>query len=345
MTTRAEAELSVLLDVPLYGTHPDLVHLGTKTGSRAVFAAAGVPHPPGCDGVRTAADVCAAVARLLVDDPGARRFVVKLDEGVGGLGNADLRLPDAATPAPEGLPDLLRPEDDAIRAPGFLDLLERDGGVVESGSRARRWSAPRPAADGPLGRSRSHHPRPAPRWPDRAAFLGCEFPARDEFIELLTHHGRAVGKELAARGVVGRFGIDFVMVRRGRRWDAYAIEINLRNGGTTHPALTLLGLTDGTYDEATGQFETGTGRKFYLASDHVERTEYRQLTPDDVLDLVLASGLSWDADRQTGVALHMVSAVAVAGRVGATAIGNSRAEAHDLYDRLVTLLDRSVGIA
>jgi hypothetical protein len=57
MTTRAEAELSVELGVPLYGTHPDLVHLGTKSGSRSVFRAAGVPHPAGVDGVRSAEEV------------------------------------------------------------------------------------------------------------------------------------------------------------------------------------------------------------------------------------------------------------------------------------------------
>ena len=47
------------------------------------------------------------------------------------------------------------------------------------------------------------------------------------------------------RGVLGRFGVDFVSVRQGDGWRNYAIEINLRKGGTTHPFLMLQFLTGG----------------------------------------------------------------------------------------------------
>ena len=53
---------------------------------------------------------------------------------------------------------------------------------------------------------------------------------------------------LAGEGALGRFGIDFVSVRRGDRWESVAIEINLRKGGTTHPFLMLQFLTGGAYD-------------------------------------------------------------------------------------------------
>ena len=33
--------------------------------------------------------------------------------------------------------------------------------------------------------------------------------------------------------------LDFVVVRSNGKWEPYAIEINLRKGGTTHPFLTL----------------------------------------------------------------------------------------------------------
>jgi len=143
--------------------------------------------------------------------------------------------------------------------------------------------------------------------------------------------------------VIGRFGIDFLMVRNGSDWSPYAIEINLRNGGTTHPALTLLALTGGDYDETSGQFVTRTGPKHYFATDYLQRPEYAALTPDDVLDLIADSNLAWNSDSQTGVALHMVSAVAVAGRLGATAIANSPGAAEALYAELVDRLDRAVG--
>ena len=41
-------------------------------------------------------------------------------------------------------------------------------------------------------------------------------------------------------------------VREQNEWKAYAIEINLRKGGTTHPFLTLQFLTDGAYDADKG---------------------------------------------------------------------------------------------
>ena len=53
--------------------------------------------------------------------------------------------------------------------------------------------------------------------------------------------------------MLGRFAVDFVVVEDADgEWTAYAIELNLRKGGTTHPFLTLQFLTDGHYDGETG---------------------------------------------------------------------------------------------
>ncbi len=347
MTTRAEAELALALDIPLYGTHPALVHLGTKTGSREVFAATSVPFAPGVDGVRTADDVAAAIETLRSEHPGTRRFVVKHDDGVGGLGNAMIEPLEGSPTTGADVACLLAPEDRGCSPAYFLALLGTIGGVVEvwlDGDEVQSPSVQLRSSPLRLVEVLSTHDQLL-GGPSGQTFLGCEFPARDEFIPALTRHGRAIGRELARRGVVGRFAVDFVMVRRGDRWHPYAIEINLRNGGTTHPALTLLGLTDGTYDEDSGLFQAADGPRYYVASDHIEHPAYCQLTPDDVLDLVAGSGLGWDPATQVGVALHMVSAVAVAGRVGATAIGRTREEARDLFDRTARMLDAAVGLA
>ena len=47
MTTPLEQALAVALDMPLYGADPRHLHHGTKSGGRALFARAGVPHPLG----------------------------------------------------------------------------------------------------------------------------------------------------------------------------------------------------------------------------------------------------------------------------------------------------------
>ena len=68
-------------------------------------------------------------------------------------------------------------------------------------------------------------------------FLGCRFPADEAYRLAIQAEGAKVGAALARRGVLGRLGVDFVSVRRGDAWENYAIEINLRKGGTTHPFL------------------------------------------------------------------------------------------------------------
>jgi hypothetical protein len=146
--------------------------------------------------------------------------------------------------------------------------------------------------------------------------------------------------------VIGRFAIDFVAVRSNGAWSPYAVEINLRNGGTSHPVFTLQALTDGEYHEDTGVFRSGGGQeKHYVATDDLESPAYRSLTPDDALDIAEAEHIGWDDDRQTGVALHMVSAIAVAGRIGLTAIGDSPAEADALYERVKSVFDAETAAA
>src|SRR5262245_62490498 len=51
------------------------------------------------------------------------------------------------------------------------------------------------------------------------------------------------------------------------KWEPYAIEINLRKGGTTHPFLTLQFLTDGTYNHETGIFTAPNGQQKFFRSE------------------------------------------------------------------------------
>jgi hypothetical protein len=111
-------------------------------------------------------------------------------------------------------------------------------------------------------------------------------------------------------------------------WTSYAIELNLRKGGTTHPFLTLQFLTDGRYEPTTALFVTPTGREKHLvATDHLESPLLRGLSLDDLFDIVARHGLHFDQSRQTGVVLHMISSITELGRIGLTAVGDSPADA------------------
>ena len=78
-------------------------------------------------------------------------------------------------------------------------------------------------------------------------YLGCVFPADPAYAASIAEPAMVIGRHLAsarrARPVRGGFRC---RTRRQRAWTPYAIELNLRKGGTTHPFLTLQFLTDGT---------------------------------------------------------------------------------------------------
>ena len=176
--------------------------------------------------------------------------------------------------------------------------------------------------------------------PSGQSYLGCVFPADTAYASLITQEAAKVGRRLAREGVIGRFALDFVVVRStSGKWEPYAIEINLRKGGTTHPFLTLQFLTDGTYDPESAIFTAPNGQqKFFVASDHVESPAYRTLTPDDLFDIVVRHNLHFDQTRQIGVVFHMMSALGELGRTGLTAVGNSHEDAKATYERAVAVL-------
>jgi hypothetical protein len=177
--------------------------------------------------------------------------------------------------------------------------------------------------------------------PGGQIYFGARFPADPGYAITISREAEKIGRRLALEGVLGRFAVDFVTVRNpSGGWDAYAIELNLRKGGTTHPFLTLQFLTDGTYDAASGTFLAPSETpKHFVASDHVESEAYRGLTPDDLFDIAVRHHLHFDQARQTGVVFHMLAALEDSGRFGLTAVEDSAEAAQGLYERTVAALD------
>jgi hypothetical protein len=177
--------------------------------------------------------------------------------------------------------------------------------------------------------------------PSGQRYLGCMFPADPAYARTISRYAAAAAERLVSLKVTGRFAFDFVVVRdTGGTWEAYAIELNLRKGGTTHPFLTLQFLTDGTYDPDRAVFFTPGGQeKHFVAHDHLESRAYRALSPDDLFDIAVRRGLHFDQTRETGVIFHMLASLAENGRIGLVAIGDSAAEADALYLRTQSVLD------
>ncbi len=324
--TDDEVRLAVSLGLPIYGCDPALNVLGTKRGSRRLFADEGVPHPAGLevDGERELPPALRELKRLT---PDARNAVLKLDKGVSGLGNAIVDL----AAAEDHLRDAIELEDTELTVDEYLAALDAEGGIVEERIAGETFRSPsvqlRMSPTGQVDIMSTHDQ--VLGGPHGHTYFGCHFPADQEYSAQIAAEGLKVGRRLAREGVIGRASVDFVAVTGDDgEWRPYALEINVRCGGTTHPLFALTALTDGAYDGLAGEFRTRQGfLKHYAATDHLDSPAYQSLTPDDLLDVVAERGLGWDREHESGVVLHMVSALAVAGRIGLTAIGDTLEEA------------------
>ena len=338
--TEDEMRLAVEMGLPIYGSDPALNWLGTKKGSRRVFQEEGVAHPVGLE-VDGTDELSRAVRELRARRPDARGAVLKLDRGVSGLGNA---LVDLAA-ADGDLASAIELEDAELAVPDYLAALDDQGGIIEERIEGEAFRSPSvqlrisPARQVDI---MSTHDQVL-GGPHGQSYFGCHFPADQEYAERTAAEALNVGRRLAREGAIGRAAVDFVAVRDGGAWQPYALEINLRCGGTTHPLFALTALTDGAYEPLSAEYRTRFGEiKHYAATDHLDSAAYQSLTPDDLLEIVDERGLGWDTETETGVVLHMVSALAVAGRIGLTAIGDDLEQARGLYYRVKAALDDAV---
>lgn len=343
--TPLERRLAVLLGIPLNGVDPRLQHLGTKSGSRRVFREAAVPLPPGREDLRSRDEVVEALAELKSANPTLRRAVIKLNEGFSGSANALFEYPkdSDSTAIRKGLTRLSFSESEETPE-GYFGRLAGMGGVVEEMIEGGEIQSPSAQLRiDPYGQIEllSTHDQIL-GGPTGQTYLGCRFPAADSYRDAVQQAARRVGAVLAANGVVSRLGIDFLARRREgvADWELFALEINLRIGGTTHPFLALQFLTGGRLDPATGQFHSPGGLpKFYRSTDNLKSPAYRGLCPEDLIDITTANRLHYDHFTETGVLFHMIGALSQYGKLGLTAIGNSHAEADAMCARALAVLD------
>ena len=329
--TEAEVNLAVALDMPIHGTAPELRPIAFKSAGRRLFAEAGVPAPYGREDVRTTEDVIAAVHAIRANRADTSGVVIKHDDSGAGDGNVVIDLGPMVAPDAdawlrstiEALPDWYR-----------TDLAL--GGVVEERIAGERFSSPSAQVDiRPDGRVTvlATHEQVL-GGPGGQVYLGCRFPADPAYAPLLAEHAARIGEQLAARGAIGRFSVDFVAAASGGgAWDVFAIEVNLRKGGTTHPYAALRNLVPGRYDTAAGQWiaEDGTTRA-YSSTDNLVDESWLGLPPGDVIGAVRDAGLQFDPVTGTGTVLHMLSGLAIDGRFGLTAIAGTPAEAETMFE-------------
>jgi hypothetical protein len=350
--TDHEKRLALALDTPVFGCNPDLWYLGSKSGCRQLFKRLGILLPAGYENLKSESDVAEALANLKKERPAVQKAVVKVNDGFSGDGNAVYRYPENANGITDEqvLSDLrtrLKMVAGGVGYDEFMGKFAGMGGIVEE-------FVPGEAVQSPSVQCRIN-PHGLPDvlsthdqllgGESGQVYLGATFPAHPDYAVEIGAIGAKVSAELQRLGVLGRFAIDFISVKTPEGWAHYAIEINLRKGGTTHPYIMLQFLTGGTYDWQEGKYVMPNGQvRCYFTSDNVEHEKYKGLTPHDLIDIAMYHKLLYDGARQTGVMFHMIGAVSQFGKIGMLCIGETVDEAKQFYDRTIEVLNRECGV-
>ena len=345
-STPLERKLAVLLGIPLNGVDPTLTGLGSKSGCRKAFREAGVDLPLGFEDLSSEDDVADALLELHARRPGLRKAVIKLNESFSGEGNALFRYP--AEGGREAVRAAMRGVEFSVASEAcddYFGKFSRMGGIVEEWLEGDEKLSPsvqlRVDPHGDVVPISTHDQ--VLGGPNGQVYLGCLFPADERYRLAIQAEALKVGKVLADKGVVSRFAIDFLVARsRGEtEWRAYALEINLRMGGTTHPYLALQFITGGRLDPPTATFLSPRGvPKFYRSTDNLKSEAYRGLLPEDLIEILTINGLHYSHNSESGVLFHLIGALSQYGKLGMTAIGSSREEVERIYTRTLQVLDR-----
>lgn len=352
-TTPLERTLAVQLNIPINASDPDLTWLGSKTGARRVFREAEVPLPAGREGLRDTGDLVDGILDTVEDVPDSRRLVVKLNDSFSGEGNAVLDLAGLNDVSGrearqrwvrEALPRL-RFEAKGQTWGAYETQFSAMGGICEQWLEGARKTSPSVQLRvNPIREVQvvSTHDQVL-GGPSGQVFLGATFPAEPAVRDHLRDLGRRVGHILAREGVVGRSAVDFVATfpEGGGEPTLHALEINLRQGGTTHPYNTLKFLTDGNYNEETGEFFTAQGQpRAYFTTDTLSSPNYRGVLPFDLLNLLVVKGIHFRSD-ETGVVFHLLGCLSRYGKLGCLSIAPTVDEARRLHREMVALLDEA----
>ena len=180
--------------------------------------------------------------------------------------------------------------------------------------------------------------------PTGQTYLGCRFPADASYRRELAAFGMRVGEVLRDRGVVSRFGVDFMALRdQSGEWRLPAIEINLRMGGTTGPFLALEFLTSGERRSRDRPLplQARESRSTTSPPTTSARPPTAACCPRTSWTSSPASRIGFDSVTETGAVFHMIGSLSQFGKMGVTAIGDSPEQADAIYHRVIEVLDHA----
>jgi pheganomycin biosynthesis PGM1-like protein/ATP-grasp domain-containing protein len=339
--TDAELEVAERLELPLFGPMPEQSWHGTKSGSRQIATQSDVPVLEGYENVRSTADVDVAIGKLRQLPHPPDGVVVKLNYGFSGQGTAIVDTADFAPPT-QTRPTIFCGDGESWDSYG--SKIRGEGAVVERLLTHELVASPsvqiRILPDGTPTVISTHDQVLGGEL--NQVYLGCRFPASERYRSEITACAQRVATRLAERGVIGMFGMDFLVHHNGSA-DSLQVamaEINLRLGGTTHPYVMAQLLTRSTYDPTSGQLIDPNGDPVcYVASDNIKQPNLIGVPARTVLDALDRAGLAFDPATCTGATVHLLGALTEHGKMGTMCIARDVDEAAEMYHEVTLVLE------
>lgn len=339
------ADLADALELDLLETPPSTLCWGTKSASRELFRQTGVPHQPGTyRPVYRSSDLAGQLCTLALHH-GPGQWLVKINSGFGsGHGNALVTV-DHVNPAAvdRAVHERLTPASSGVRRSDFFQYMLAEGAVVEqyavapAGLRLCFPSATLMLDSQPDGSRQfqvvgTHDQMIG----TDQSFIGASSPADAAYRAAVLKHASLIAEQLALAGARGHAGIDFLALGSGRNpndWAVRALEVNLRQTGTTHADRTVALLTGARLVDGRPLSPDGC-EIYYLTTDGLMADRYKGIKPSQlVAALRTTSSIGFNASSRRGVVPHLWTTLQPFGKIGATVIGGSPTECSELLER------------
>ncbi|KAM7039336.1 IQ domain-containing protein H isoform 2-T3 [Acridotheres tristis] len=307
------------LQVPFLGSEPAVAQLySTKSGSKRIFASAGVPTPPGEWDIHSREQLLRALSRLVLDNPRVQRWLFKVDGERGGDGTAfcdvishlecytcvqghgpglgsarELALVKISQELPGLLAQHVQPVNEK-RFPTwekFLQTFLTQGGVIEafpsSGSVTNVTVDLLIEPTGEVTLVASGDQLHA-EGPLRSS--GTTIPQRSVDPELLQALCLKIGEACKSKGVLGYFSVDFVAFThpQTREQQVWATDLDLCYSDQLALTQLLLYMTDGNLDCGSCPLRGPLGTK---GSKRVQHEGTKPPSPSSPLCAVASSQL------------------------------------------------------
>lgn len=325
------------------------LHWGTKLGSRKIFDEAGIPFSPGSSMlVKDPKQLMTELVQLSIEYPQYKKWIIKLNSGYGsGHGNGIVAR--TTTPGFDIIKSITFSEC-SMTWEKYISLLKDCGAIIEA------YIEPKSEVPNSFPSAQCYLEKKSPLenisfeilgTHDQILggslgqdFEGCTFPASVNYRYKLMEYTKKILNVLINKGVTGHLSIDFLAQPEDQ--SLLALEINLRQTGTTHPCRTFHNLLDGKLCDDGSYIDSQGRHKYYFATDGFIDTKFIGISPAVLIqELYRNSEINFCNRRKTGVVPHLWSSLENYGKIGVTCIGDTpeqcmklKSQFHDILKRL-----------